>query len=223
MQAEGAIRAERPRAASFGAALGAFALVLSFLTFLASPATAQAPPCDPFYGCEPGEPTQHAAVTCSVEGGVFVAGDFVDVQVQGAQAGAAIDVTLDGNPVGSGTANADGNATITFAVPDGTPGGTHRVFAQGAGFAADCGTIQTGEVLSETQTRSANSVSATSHSGASGSGGSGLARTGMELGLYLAIALVLVLVGSRLVQMARRRRRRALRRSNAVAALTPHD
>lgn len=199
-------------ALSLGLALGGVAV--------AGPASAQTgDDCDPFYGCDPDDPDDTVEVTCTVTGEVFVAGDDGAVLVSGAPAGAAIAVTLDGTVVGNGTATADGDATIAFVVPEGTTPGSHTLFVQGAGFGADCGTIQVDAVLSGT-TEQGGAGGDASGEAVRGSGGNrSLARTGIELATYLAVALVLLVVGHRLVLVARRRHRRAVRRENAVASL----
>lgn len=193
----------------------------------AAPATAQT--CDPAYGCPPTIPSTTAPpTTCSVEAEIVTSGDLVDVAVFDAPANALVDLTFDGQVVATGRANASGDATITFTVPDGTGEGSHTVFAVGAGFSANCGTVQGAAVLGGGEDAGGGG------SGGGGSGGAGagagrgsdgvlggsLARTGIEIGLLLAVALVLVLAGHRFLRSARRRRRRAARRLNDVPALT---
>jgi hypothetical protein len=193
----------------------------------ASPAGAQA--CDPIYGCTPSTPsTTPPNTSCRLDVTIVASGDVVDAFVVDAPANATIDITFDGEVAGSGTADAGGDAVIAFTVPPGIETGEHAVFAVGAGFSANCGTVFGSAVLSEGQTQtgagadSAGADSAGVAGANAGRGGGSLARTGVEIGLLLAVAVVLVLVGNRLVQRARRRRRRAARRPGDVRALAGH-
>lgn len=191
-------------------ALGALALVH------APPATAAQ--CDPVYGCTPTTPAPPPPTVCRLDTDAVVAGQIVNAFVSEAPANAVIEITFDGTVVGTGQASPAGEATIAFTVPAGIQPGEHAVFAVGAGFSADCGTVDSVEVLSG----GGSNPDVEGGGAARSSGGRSLARTGIEIGLLLAIALVLLLAGDRLVRMARRRRRRAARRLNKVTELQPH-
>jgi hypothetical protein len=103
-----------------------------------------------------------------------------------------------------------GSVTLSFVVPTNATGGNHTIVFVGAGFQCDPtnGTGLPVGVLDLEISRGATTTVA-------GTGGGSLARTGIEIALYLAVALALLVVGFLLVQEARRRRRRAARRRNA--------
>jgi hypothetical protein len=89
------------------------------------------------------------------------------------------------------------------------------VFAVGSTFSASCGTVTDAAVQSVQETQQPT----TSGTRVGNAGGGSLARTGMEIGLLLAIAVVLILVGQRFLAAARRRRRRRARARNTPTSL----
>jgi hypothetical protein len=210
-----------------GVLLATTALPVLAAAAVAGTSTPSAPAqvCDDVYGC-PTIPTEAGGVpTCSQAGGIVVGGEVRPATVDGVPAGSQVQITLDGNVAGTGNADADGHATVQFTIPSDIGSGEHPVFAVGAGFSVDCGTVTGPAVLGETATTSAVSGNGTANGGSgSGSGstsvGAGsLARTGVEIALLVAIGVALILVGQRFVAFDRRRRRRRGRRANAVADL----
>jgi len=202
----------------------ATALVIAAAPHMASTASAQQ--CDPAYGCTPSPPAPTSpAPICVVNAAFVTGGQVATVSVTGAPTAAAIQITLDGVPAGSGVAAAAGSATIAFTVPDGIAPGSHAVFAVGATFSASCGAVGVEGV--------AGNVVESSPPGGTGAVGAGeidrgvsggaLARTGIELALLLVIALVLLVAGRHLVASERRRRRRGARQQNVIADLADHS
>ncbi len=100
--------------------------------------------------------------------------------------------------------------TTTISVP-----GSHLASLFGAGFRCDLNVNVVGGVLATDEGRGGGS-----DSGSGSLFGGGLARTGIEIAAFLALALVLLIAGNTLVQMARRRRRRLAREQNRVRDLT---
>lgn len=195
-------------------------LVVALAPILATTAAAQQ--CDPVYGCSPttSVPTTPPA-SCSLNAEVVTGGQIVTATVANAPAGAAIQVTIDGVPAGSGVADAAGSASITFTVPEGIAPGSHAVFAVGAGFSASCGELSVSGVGSEVveNTPPGGPSAVEGDDVGRGGGGGGLARTGIEVAALLAIALLLIVVGRHLVAAERRRRRRRARQHNAITDL----
>jgi hypothetical protein len=85
---------------------------------------------------------------------------------------------------------------MTFTVPDVSPGEGHTVVFSGAGFSCDATGGAGFGVLSATTQRQ---------------GGGNLSKTGINVAIYLAIALVLIVIGAQFVRSARSRRRRIAR------------
>jgi hypothetical protein len=139
--------------------------------------------------------------------------------ITGVPVGTVATVTFDGEKVGQATATADGQgraapgavrpighlsvtaeasggAIIRFMVPSDAAPGPHTVVMSGAGVSCSPVGDAGFAVLGTSVVR----------------GGSGpLSRTGTDLALYLAVALVLLVAGWQLVRSARRRRRRVTR------------
>jgi hypothetical protein len=200
----------------------ALVLALCALPVVASVASAQA--CDPAYGCAPTQQMPPVTVSCSLNVSTATSGQIVTATVADAPAGAGIQITVDGNPAASGTANAEGHATIPFTFSPSGGSAAHPVFAVGAGFSASCGTITNGAVAAEMQTQTPPGQTQTppGTGGSSGVSGGSLARTGVELALLLAIAIVVILVGHRLVVASKRMRRRRARQANDLTVLAEH-
>jgi hypothetical protein len=175
--------------------LVAVTLLLAVVALVAVPTAALGVPAqsvDSAYGPDPVPPEEVSAV-CSVSPTSAAAGDSVVGTLQNGAANADVTVTFDGTFVSSGTTDDQGNATIAFTVPSGGEAGTHQVDFSAPGFSC---AIDITQVLGATTARSPSKSSGP------------LARTGIQIALLLAIALVLVLVGSQLVRRARRHRRR---------------
>jgi hypothetical protein len=164
--------------------------------------------CDPVYGCTT-TTTQGVSASCALSGSANVSpGETVVATLDNVPPGTAANLTLDGATVASGTASSQGSLTLTFTVPSNAAPGTHQLLFVGGGVLCDptggAGLSVLGAELSRGSTDTPRS------------GGDTMARTGMKVALYLAIALVLVIIGWTLVQAARRRRRRSLRARNDV-------
>jgi hypothetical protein len=159
--------------------------------------------CDEAYGCNTSTTQTPPPTTCNLNTTVVTAGDTVTATVSNVAVGTQIEITFNGATVATGTAVSDGQgsggATISFRVPANTAAGKYDVRAIGTGFNADCASGAGGlQVL----------AAAVSNAG----GGGSLSRTGIEVGMYLAVALVLLLVGWQLVMRARARTRRIAQR-----------
>ena len=211
---------DRSRWAVFAGAVALLVVVVGLSTAAASASTRTlAQTCtDSTYGCTPSTPPPSINPTCSMSETGAAAGDVVSATLSNVPVGTHTQLLFDGQDVAEGDATgsgANGSVTLSFTIPASTPPGTHTVVFVGAGFQCDAtnGKGLTVGVLSEQFTRAPTSGD-TPRSAPSGLGG--LARTGIEVALLLAVAIALVLLGSVLVDAARRRHRRAVRRRNRV-------
>jgi hypothetical protein len=154
--------------------------------------------CDNGYGC-PTSSTQGAITpVCSLSTTSATPGTKITATITNVPPGSQISLLFDGNQVGSKTADANGGAVMSFTVPaNASQGQGHTVVFSGAGFSCDATGGAGFEVLAEAVTR--------------GGGGGSLSNTGIEVALYLAVALVLLVAGWQLVRMAKARRRRIAR------------
>ena len=206
------------------ALLAAGVTLFAVLWAVASPAATAAPSSraqtctDSFYGCPPTTPPPGIQPTCTVSQTAAADGDLVTATLSNVPPGTHSQLLFDGSVVGEGDAGANGSLTVSFTVPPSTPPGNHTLVFVGAGFQCDPtnGAGLAVGVLGEQLSQSSSSDTPRSIGGGSSGGIAGLARTGIEIAFFLAIALVLVLVGYLLVQGARRRRRRIARRRNRV-------
>jgi hypothetical protein len=199
--------------------LATVALLVTAVPAFASAASAQV--CDPVYGCPPVTEPGTTPPSCTINASTVAGGETVTVSVTDLTPAAAFQVTLDGVVRANGVADASGNANVSFTAPSGLSESSHPVFVVGAGFSADCGAlvgaaVQAGVIDDGSTTTTAAVGGAGVGAGRAVQGGS-LARTGLEVGLLLAIAACLIVVGQRLLAVRRRR----LRRRNDVASLTP--
>jgi len=185
-------------------------------------------PCSSIYGCPPTTPPPGPQVSCSISAEAAAVGDPVIVTVVNVVVGTEISLSIDGVVIAKSTATADGQgnqtaaalapaghlaaraaelggAVIKFTVPSSLSPGKHTLVVFGAGFS--CSPTANGfAVLGSEVTRGELPRSD------SGS----LARTGLQIALFLAIALVLILAGYMLVKEAQRRRRRRAREQNRI-------
>jgi hypothetical protein len=164
-------------------------------TSVASGRATQATTCDSVYGCNTTPPTT-AQATCSLDKTSASPGSTIKATISGAPASSEVSVKFDGDTVKTGTTDANGAGSISFTVPTSASAGSHTVVLFGAGFSCD----------------------ATAGAGFTVLGGS-LSRTGTDVAKYVAVALVLLVVGLQLVMLARRRR--AAGRRRAPAYTTP--
>jgi hypothetical protein len=164
---------------------------------LATPTT-----CDNGYGC-PTSSTQGAInPTCSLSTTSATPGTKITATINDVPAGSEISLLFDGNEVGTKTADANGSAVMSFTVPNTTPSKGHTVVFSGAGFSCDATGGAGFEVLAAAGNRG---------------GGGGLSNTGIEVALYLAIALVLIVAGWQLTRVAQARRRRIARQRKSAS------
>ncbi|MGI8663307.1 MAG: hypothetical protein ACR2LQ_08885 [Acidimicrobiales bacterium] len=218
----------RARAGSIVAFVALLGTSLLGAAVLSAPTAASAAPaaCDPFYGCTPTTPVPPPAVTCTISAQVVSRGDVVIGSIHGVLVGTLVSLTIDGTTVGQSYATVDGQgspqppstasagvyggAAIAFTVPADFASGAHSFAFVGVNVSCSLGSVN---VLGPSLVGGGGSGAET------GAKSGSLARTGMEVALFLAIALLLILIGSSLVKAARRRRRRAVRRSNKVDEL----
>lgn len=180
-----------------------------------SPAAIEQTSCDPAYGCPPGTPPPPPSPACALSVDSAAPGTAVTASVTNAGGGASVRVTFDGVEVGSAVTANDGSASIRWQVPQ-APNGPHQVFAVGGDFNVQCGpfTVFGGvQVAGESFTRGTGT-------GGTGVLGGSLARTGLQIALLVAVAVVLILLGWQLARLARHQRRRAVRRRNKVRDLS---
>ena len=142
----------------------------------------------------PAEGDIHAR--CSLSNTDVTAGETVVGHIEGVPDGAQVTVTFEGTPVGQGTASAQAgqssaSADIPFSVPSDAKPGQNTVTFSGAGFTCSV-SVQVTAVLGENVT----------------SGGGPLARTGVQIAVLVAVALVLLVVGAQLRAASRNRKRR---------------
>ncbi|CAB4935478.1 MAG: hypothetical protein F2825_11660 [Actinobacteria bacterium] len=128
------------------------------------------------------------------------AGECVQFSGDGYAPGAVIDVTDNGDPRGTTTADAAGRYSTQVCFSTSAVLGAHLLSAQGEG---ENGALRT---LSATVTV----LGVATAGGTTSTGGSGaLARTGGDIATVLGAGLALLLVGALLVAQTRRRRQTA--------------
>lgn len=183
------------------AAVGALLVVVAGL-LLAPAAGAQEDP----YGSTTTTAATQVSAACSLSSSAGSANAQVTATVSGVPVGEVVRILFDGDEVGRGTAEGDGQSATTtvqigFTVPD-VEQGAYSVVAVGASFSAECSAgFGTGaSVLGFTVDR------ATTGSGkVSGKSGAGaLASTGLAVGLLVAVAIALLVVGRSLRDQSRR-------------------
>jgi hypothetical protein len=179
--------------------------------------------CDQAYGCATSSTQGPINPSCSLSTTAATPGTKITATITNVPVGTQVTVLFDGNEVASATATADGQgqqalaklqaaghlsvgaavqdssggAIVTFNVPaSASVGKNHTVVFSGAGFSCDATGGAGFEVLAANVTKP----------------GGGLSKTGIEVATYLAVALVLILVGAQLVRSAKARRRRMARR-----------
>lgn len=177
--------------------------------------------CDSAYGCETSSTVGPISPACSLSPLEATVGTKVTATITNIPVGTEVVLLFDGNQIAKETATADGQgqqalaalrraghlsvaavvqdtsggAVMSFTVPT-TSVGQHTVVFSGAGFSCDA----TGGVGFKVLAAAINKP------------GGSLSNTGMQVALYLAVALVLIVVGLQLVRFARARRRRIARR-----------
>jgi hypothetical protein len=148
--------------------------------------------------------TDSATAACSLSASSGAPGTPITATVSGVTPGVEVRIVFDGADVGKAVADADGIASVTFAIPA-SSGTSHSVVAVGPTFTEPCGSVTGGfEVLGGVDSRSGPG-------GSTGVLGGVLPRTGTELAVALLAAVVLLLVGRALLEESRCRRRHAQR------------
>ncbi|MEO7555895.1 MAG: hypothetical protein ABIV94_04740 [Acidimicrobiales bacterium] len=216
------------------------AIAFAFTSFLVVPAasaatTAGAQTCDPAYGCTPTTPPPGSPASCNVVPASAGPDVVVTVRLTNVGLDVPVNLTFDGKVINGGLTTADGKGTTSSALPVVTAAaGKHPLLLVGAGILCDPTAGAQFEVLPPTgrlgisQTATGGielsfKLAAATAATPPGSGGSGsLARTGMQIALFLAAALVALVIGWSLVQAARRRRRRVEQARNEVRDLSHH-
>lgn len=196
------------RRAAIGALVAACCIALLGVV---GPAAAQ----DPYGGTTTTSTTEPPELepACALSLTAGAPGASASVRVTNVPLGATVRILLGGSEVGRATAPVQGQAAVTtldiaFTVPDLAPG-RYLATAVGADFTLRCGPDADGlfEVLGSSQGQ-----------GGSGVGGGSLPRTGIYVGLLLALALALFLAGRALLSASRRRAEQAERAPAAPAA-----
>jgi hypothetical protein len=136
-------------------------------------------------------------------------GSRASVTVKAVARGTTVRLLFDGRPVAEAEATGPGNSPrinvdIDFTVPEAEPG-MHEVTAVGADFSVSCRTSRGNgfEVVGDAQVLSAQ----VGRGDGGNDGGSSLPRTGIYLGLLVAVALGLVVAGRALLAGSKRRGR----------------
>jgi hypothetical protein len=191
---EGNMTDGRRTSAAILVMLAALALVLPYAT----PASAGGDP----YGSTTTTAAPGENPSCTLSAESAAPGTKVDATVAGVFVGSTVKILIGSQEVGSGVATTpdggDGTAkvTITFTVPAVTAG-SYPITASSGTFTQQCGTTGRFEVLAATVAKPPSGP---------------LARTGVQVGLLVAVGLAL-LVGGRAVLSASRARRRRARRA----------
>ncbi len=212
-------RERRAAAVSFVAVC--LALVLGFL---ASPAGAQDE--DPYGGTTTTTGVATLEASCDLTLTQGRPGASVTATVNNVKFGATVRILFDGAEVGRGTAPMQAQSAgqpvlfggealarqaattttlaIRWIVPQASPG-SHLVSAVGDDFTCLCNPDRNGQfsVLGASATQGGN--------------GGPLPRTGIYVGLFLAVAVALLLAGRAALEASRRRRRQAERTARAEA------
>jgi hypothetical protein len=214
--------------------VGLLSLVLGLVllpgTAGAGPNLAAAPQqsCDQAYGCPTSTTEEAVNPSCSIVPESAEAGSTVTGTLKNVPIGTEVSLLFDGDVVAKKTATADGQgqqalgiggrsaghlsvaalavtatggAVISFIVPGSASAGTHTVVFSGAGFSCDPTFGKGFAVLGASTTRRPGSV----------------ARTGIEVAMYLAVALALIVAGWQLARFARARQRRIARQNRVHA------
>ncbi|HMJ77626.1 MAG TPA: hypothetical protein VK507_16725 [Iamia sp.] len=193
--------------------LAGFAIAVALLLGAGTPAAGQATTSDPYGSTIP--PTEPPGdPSCTVDETQVEVGGTVTGTIAGVAAGSEITLTLGGGEVATVVADGNGEGTFSFTVPE--IGGIEALVAVGVTFNVDCGELDPGEVLGETEERPGRGTPGGGSdglgSGSSRDGGSGgLARTGTALLPLVIVALLLLLVGAAVRRRSRVRGTPALR------------
>jgi hypothetical protein len=148
--------------------------------------------------------------TCRLREDVSAPGATATARVNAVPRDTDVEIRLDGEVVAEETATGPGqsaqvNIDIDFVVPDDTEPGAYEVFAVGAGFSVSCGTL-----------------SVEGEAAPAGFSGDGRSGSGVQTGIYLAIALAvlaaLVMVRRSVLDTSRQRARAAQSRRPRVSS-----
>lgn len=159
---------------------------------------------DPYGGTTTTRPPGGGNPSCTTDRNTGAPGDTGTATLHHVLVGEHVDIEIGGEVAGSGEAEGPGDESgrttfdITFVVPQLDPG-EYSIAAVGATFTVRCGS-------GEFDVEVAGADTSRSGPDSSRGGGGFLPRTGAELALWLAIAVLLALVGWAAVRAARRRR-----------------
>jgi hypothetical protein len=218
------------------ALLATVVLALTALVTVTGAAPASAQACDPNYGCLPTTTTLAAGTLpeCDVSAEAAQSGTRVDATVTNVPDGTSVDLLFGGTVVASETAGSGATAraaatpgfsdiAFAFNVPS-VPPGNYTLEASGPAFHAQCLAGDGFEVLAASANNGGgNGGGNGSGGGGGGIGGGSLARTGLEIGLLLAVAIGLVLVGRTVLEGSRRTRAAAAVGTPARGRHVPRD
>jgi LPXTG-motif cell wall-anchored protein len=127
--------------------------------------------------------------TLTIDDPTLGPGDGFRLTGTGCPADTTVVVSFDGQQIGTATADADGNFEFAGTVPPGTAPGQHTL-------TATCGDLEQSLVITVPAPGAAPAPAGT------------MPRTGAESGSVVRVAAALVLAGTGLVLLARRRRAR---------------
>lgn len=189
------------------------------LASMAVPASAAAPTGDP-YGPTSTTPPSSFQPVCDLSVTAGAPGTRVVATVSNVPPGGTVRILFDGEEVGRETAppapatfrrsphaQAEAMATleIDFVVPDLGPG-SYLVSAVGANFTLECSPESDGFGVLAAGEDSDDIVGLPFSGGGDDGGSKGLAFTGLNIFLFVLVALAMILVGRYLVKQARERR-----------------
>lgn len=174
---------------------------------LATPAAAQD---GPYGSTSTTRPSPGPRPSCRLTASVVTPGSTTVARVNAAPRGSTVRIFFNGEQVAEAEAEGPGtsphvNVDIPYTVPDVEPG-SYPVAAVGATFTASCGTQR---VEGEAEVGGEQVERGGSRSGGVLSGS--LPRTGLAIGLLLAVALALIVAGRALLESSRERGRTARR------------
>jgi hypothetical protein len=166
---------------------------------------------DPYGSTSTTRPTPGPRPSCRVDARSVTPGSTTVARVHAAPRGSTVRIFFNGEQVAEAQADGPGsspqvNVDIPYTVPDVEPG-SYPVTAVGATFTASCGNQR---VEGETEVAGEQIVrDADDSGGGTGVLGGSLARTGLTVGLLVAVALALILGGRGLLDGSRKRGQQA--------------
>jgi LPXTG-motif cell wall-anchored protein len=145
----------------------------------------------------PAQAQDYGGGTFTIDDPTLAAGDAVGVTGTGCAAAAEVTLAVDGEPIGTTTADGDGAFAYTGTLPAGTAPGPHTL------------TATCGDLVQSVQVTVSGDATGAAGAGAPPSDppppGGALPRTGTDVGSLLRWAAALLLAGVGLVLLARNR------------------